>query len=498
MKYAATLARWMASRRTFYVVIALLVLGAGWIACTASYPMAFDESFHFGIIQIYAQQWSPILTSTPVAGYGSLTHDPSYLYHYLMSFPYRIVRMMTSEFAYQVVILRWINIGIFVAGLAMYRKLFLRFGVSAALTHVVLLMLVLIPVTPFLAAHINYDNLLFLMTPVHLWFVYSCASAMRTGKRVDARALLLVVSSGMATSLVKYAFLPIFVASTMYLVGTWIGYGRKTTTPRAVWQSYLREGRRAKLVLAVSLIISTGLFLQRYAVNIVQYGSVQPDCAKVEPLESCLRYGPWARNYNLELTAQTTSARPESQTLVEFLPEWIAALMHKLYFAINYDFKEYAPLPIPITMAYIVGSVGVCLALVFARSLWRYNAHIVLLVLVIVVYALTLLNHNYSEYLRFDKMVAVNGRYFMPLLPLIFVIIGLGYRQLIVRYAKKYAVAIKTSLVVVVTLLALQGGGAMTYLIHSEPVWYWQGGPLTSFNTELKKIVTMVVVGAKQ
>jgi methylthioribose-1-phosphate isomerase len=79
-----------------------------------------------------------------------------------------------------------------------------------------------------------------------------------------------------------------------------------------------------------------------------------------------------------------------------------------------------------------------------------------------------------------------------------FVILALSYRELLTRIWRRYLATAKVALAIAVTFLALQGGGAMTYLIHSEPVWYWQGGPLTSFNTQLQKVVTTLVIGAKK
>ena len=40
------------SSKFLWAVIALLVLQAVWIALSGRYPMAFDEDFHFGLVQI--------------------------------------------------------------------------------------------------------------------------------------------------------------------------------------------------------------------------------------------------------------------------------------------------------------------------------------------------------------------------------------------------------------------------------------------------------------
>jgi hypothetical protein len=478
-------------------VIAILVVGAGWFALTASYPMAFDESFHMGIIQIYSRQLSPILMSTPLPGYGGLANDPSYLFHYLMSFPYRLISSMTHEPNLQVISMRFLNIALFAAGLVGYRKLLLRFTISPALIHFSLLMLVLLPVTPFLAAHINYDNLIFLLTPINLWFVLNCVKSIEKGS-LNARDISIVIILGALTSLVKYAYLPIYVACLAYIVGVWLWSSHRKKVIDSALASFRALSRGMLIGLTVAFIVSSGLFLQRYAVNLIQFHRIQPDCAQVEPLSSCLRYGPWARDYGLAAIANSSTSRPEHMSLPEFIPSWVGTFIYKLYFAINYDFREYSPMPLPIATAHVVSGVGLVLSLVFCRSIWRQNRHLALFVLISLVYLLSLLSVNYPTYLRLDKAVAVNGRYLMPFLPFMFVILALSYRELLTRIWRRYLATAKVALAIAVTFLALQGGGAMTYLIHSEPVWYWQGGPLTSFNTQLQKVVTTLVIGAKK
>jgi hypothetical protein len=158
------------SRNFFVIIILLLIVQASWYALTAQYPMAFDEDFHFGIIQLFSHQWGPFFSVSPPnsGAFGALTRDPSYLYHYLMSFPYRLIVLVTSNQVHQIITLRFINITFFATGIVMFRRLFIELGITARIINYSLLMLVLVPVTPFLAAHINYDNLLFLLLPISI------------------------------------------------------------------------------------------------------------------------------------------------------------------------------------------------------------------------------------------------------------------------------------------------------------------------------------------
>jgi hypothetical protein len=99
--------------------------------------MAFDEDFHLGIIRLYAHHLLPFWSSQPVGGdaYGAVARDPSYLYHYLMSFPYWLISQFTHDTTIQVLILRFINIGLFASGLVLFRRLLTRTFASPALLH---------------------------------------------------------------------------------------------------------------------------------------------------------------------------------------------------------------------------------------------------------------------------------------------------------------------------------------------------------------------------
>ena len=76
---AAWLSKALAAERCFYLIVILFGVQAVWFAFTARYPMAFDENFHFGLIQLHAQQWLPFFTSQPLHAeqFGAVVRDPS-------------------------------------------------------------------------------------------------------------------------------------------------------------------------------------------------------------------------------------------------------------------------------------------------------------------------------------------------------------------------------------------------------------------------------------
>src|SRR5438270_10470354 len=102
------LTRLFADRKFFWFILAFLILQAAWIALSGRYPMAFDEDFHLGIIKLYAHHISPIWNGQPENAdvFGAVARDPSYLYQYFMSFPYRLLSVLTESQTAIIIILR--------------------------------------------------------------------------------------------------------------------------------------------------------------------------------------------------------------------------------------------------------------------------------------------------------------------------------------------------------------------------------------------------------
>lgn len=490
------------SRKFFLIIVGLLVLQATWIALSARYPMAFDENFHFGIIKIYAHQLSPFFASAPPdsAAYGDLVRNPSYLYQYLMSFPYRFIALFIHSEAIQVIILRFINIGLFAAGLFAFRKLLLRLRISPGITNLSLLMLVCIPVVPFLAGQINYDNLLFLLIPIITLLALTCGQSISKTGHLPAVSFITLLVMCMLSSLVKYAFLPIFLALMAYLIIIVIYRKNHKIVFARTWQSFRSLKTWTKIILIISLVVAGGLFAERYGVNLIKYHSLQPDCAKIETLDQCLQYGPWGRNYTIKANLQAAEAAGDSITPdpsgILFLPNWVAGMVHRLYFAINYDYINYYGLPIPIGLAAVIGFVGIILFAIFCRSMFRNNRQLFLIALVSIVYILSLLYVNYTDYLKFKTMLAINGRYLILVLPFVFAFLAIAYRAFIDRVTRKHAATYKVGLMTIVLLLTLQGGGVLTFIIRSDTGWYWKNQTVINANTSVKKAISPLIVGA--
>ncbi len=481
------------SRAFFRFIVVLLVLQAAWIALSGRYPMAFDEDFHLGIIRLYAHHLLPFWSGQPANAdhFGAVARDPSYLYQYLMSFPYRLINVFTHDQTIQVLWLRAINIGLFAGGLVIYRRLITKVGVSAAIINICLLLFVLIPVVPLLAAQINYDNLLLPLAGLALLLTVRFDTSLVTKNRIDIKALLQLLILCLLASLVKYAFLPIFVALAGFIfVRVW-QYRRRLPQPGlGLATGWKALSTATRISLLAGLIMATGLFAERYVINIVKYHNPLPACSKVLSVKQCSAYGPWIRNYNFEINKLDEAHNP-----LVFSGDWLYGMWFRLFFAVDGPATNYqtrGPLPVPSISAIVFVIVAVAAFGYSARRLFNaYSTSLLwLLFSVTAFYVAALWLDNYRAYVETGQPVAINGRYLLPiLLPLIVAGI-LALNEVLKRH--------QTAKVVVAGLAIIclaYGGGALTYILRSNDDWYWPNQTVRDANHIVQQIGRPITPG---
>jgi len=487
---------WLGSPACFRVILGLLVVQAAWIALSGRYPMAFDEDFHLGIIRLYAHHLSPFWGNQVPGGgqFGAVARDPSYLFQYLMSFPYRLISWFTSDQTIQVLVLRFIDIGLFTSGVVLYRRLLLKTGASRALTHACLLVFVLIPTVPLLAAQINYDNMLLPAIALAMLLALRFDSYFTKRRRFDPKTGLQLLIVCLLASLVKYAFLPVFAAIVIFvLVRAW---QHRRTLPEA-WRgtvaAWHRLGTGLRAGLVVGLVLVTGLFVQRYGVNLVRYHNPVPGCSDVLTVKQCSQYGPWIRNYNDELNKVDNDIIPGS--LPTFTADWVYGMWLRTFFAVDgpgTNFQTRGPLVIPGLSAIFFAAAGVVVVVAAAPRLWRkYNTPVFWLFLAVVVsYVGALYLDDYQDFLQTGQPVAINGRYLLPALLLVFVIVAIAVRELFGRWQ-----GLKLAVAALAVLCLAWGGGALTYILRSNNAWYWPNSTVQTANHAVRSAIGPLTPG---
>ncbi|MEJ0073675.1 MAG: hypothetical protein WDN27_06445 [Candidatus Saccharibacteria bacterium] len=481
--------RVLVSKWCWRVILGLFLLEALWFVFSAQYPMAFDENYHFGLIQLHARQWLPYFTSQPndAGAYGAVARDPSYLYHWLMSYPYRLTTLFTHSQTAEIIVLRLLNVAMFAGGIVLYRRLVRRLGASPALTNSLFAVFVLIPVVPFLAATINYDNLFFLAVPFSALLALRFMDGLEQ-RRVDAGLLLGLIATWCLASLIKYPFLPVFGVAVLFLL--WCLW-RARLLGRAGLKSFAASFRALswlrRIVLVLACVLAIGLFAERYAENAVSYHTPVPACNAVISQDECLEYGPYSRNYN------DAQVKPSSfhVNIFSYVWQWLWGMWFRLFFAINYNYDTQEPLLVIAWTAVVCAVLlGVGIIVRFKALFGRQPARQFILWITIG-YAAALFADNLSAYAQTGQPVAINGRYLVPFLPFVFVFGGIAWSQLLRRWqAAKVAVA-----VVVIAIFVLQGGGTMTFIVRSNDNWMWNNAAVRSVNRTVRRAASPLIIG---
>jgi len=491
------LVRFIGSQFFFILTLVAFVLQAGWIAVSSRYPMAFDEAYHLGLIKIQSQQLSPIITHQPPgpAVYGALTRDPSYLYHWLMSFPYLWVTNHMHTFMSQVVTLRLINVAMFTVGLVLFKMVLAKTKASAAIINVALLFFILTPVVTLLAAHINYDNLLVPCIAGSLVLTLQFRERLLDKHQLSSCTLLGLLILCCLASLVKYPFLPIFagiVAYIAYLLWTVSHKGRHSLH---LWKGWKRDWGGVpnwqRAVLIISLVVSVGLFSYTYGANLILYQNPIPQCGQVLGPARCQAYGPWARNYH---AAQHIVNGPN---ILYFMVNWIAGMFQRLFFVVNGStgpaVYQNDLAPILAGVAAIGGAIGLFLFFRHGRRNLERDRVLAVLMFIALSYVVALWGRNYHDYVHLGEMVAINGRYLVPIILPFYVAAAAGWQQWLAGRTR-----LTLGLLVVSVVLCLQGGGIVSYIAYSNQYWYWPDNAwVLTTNKHLQDVVKPLVWAPK-
>jgi hypothetical protein len=477
------------SKPLFWVLFGVFVFEALWIAFSGSYSMAFDEYVHFGMIKIFAHQWLPFFAHQPAGAdaFGAVARDPSYLYHYLMSFPYRLVAHFVPSFMAQIIFLRLCSIAFFAGGLLLYRRAFQRGGVSPLVQNLSLGFLLLLPVTPFMAAQVNYDTALFLLVGATIYVALGLVPQIGRD-RLPLNRLLLLAAIAMTASLVKYAYLPILLGLTICVV-VWLW--RRRAISRRSWRAGL-DGLRSwrGLVIVLFFILSLGLFVERYGVNVVRYHTPTPECNQVMALDKCMAYEPFARNYNYHAGHY---ALPAYKVAVYPFNNWMRGMLRSLFFVVankESGYRAGEPIGLAHAAGYAVLVGGLVLVLARLKWLWRQGAAIRLFLVLAATYSGLLFLQNFMDFLHTAVPVAIQGRYLMPILPLFLVLVGLAA----VSVLRRFKPAIGFTLLAALIFMMLQGGGLGPFLLRSHDGWLWNAPVVRTMNDTARNMLSPFVI----
>ena len=483
----------LSSTKMWYAVLAIFAFQALWMTLSMIYPGVFDEGVHFETIKLYATQWSPFFDiQVPANDYlGQIIGQTSFLFYWLFSFVYRFLEAIGLNEIAIILVLRFINIGLFGAGLVVGRKLLREVKVSRAATNLALFVFVMIPVVPQLAAQINYDNPLFLLTNISLLLTVRIIASVRDQKQVPLRQLLAWLTVGLTASIIKVAFLPIFAAAGLVLGGWLIWYFKRQSSPIMKLRQQLPIAGLRDYALLGAFVVVGSLFVLRYGGNVVNYGQLQPGCDVVLSEQRCRAFGPYGRDYGLR---QGLSANFEPDP-VQYIQDWYRGMHKRLLFTINGNtvvdtYQNFPPLPVVSATIHALSAIGLGVVLLTLRRRSKSPSD-VLFITVIVVYVGVLMVRNYTgSYTTTGQMVAINGRYLLlVLLPAMAVVLRATAELL------RGQTALKTFLATVIIFGMLQGGGVSGFVIRSTDSWWWNVPEVATLNRTAGDIAGPLIIG---
>lgn len=468
---------WFGSRWFWRLGVMLFAVQSIYIALVGRFSMAFDEYYHLGVIQAYAKTWLPWRVQQPPgpATLGAVPSDGSYLYHYLMSFPYRLLAHITSSEIAQVIVLRLIDVGIVIVGLYVFRRLLARLGMPRWATQFVLVFITLLPVTPFLAGQLTYDTLFFTMTGLTMLVSLQLVRDISRRHTLPLATTALTLALLMLSSQVKYAFLPIALATGLFLViatGYELRQGRlKFGAIKQAWQASV--WRRSSLLALGLLVLAALTFSLRYGSNMVRYHAPVPECGAVLSVDQCRAYDPYGRNqfykdegYNDAITRKNLLTYPFG---------WFNQMVRELYFAVGPMELNY-PTGNPLPVSYVVGyglaiASGLVVAVGTLRIL-RAGPEARLVYIVLWSYVIMLFAQNLHDYRDTGVPVAIHGRYILQLLPLVGYLAYESLKPWLRRATNSQRRAVGLVLVVLL-VLTFYGGGIAPFVLRSSDEWYW-------------------------
>jgi hypothetical protein len=490
--------RFLGSNTFLYIVLGIFLIQAIWIAISVAYPMLFDEHYHIGVISIYSEQLSPFIREQDVSitsFYGEISRNPSYLYHYLLSFPYRLITSFTDSFYLQIVIMRLINVLFVTVGLIYFRKLSIKIGLSKAIANISLLIISLVPVFILLAAHINYDNLIFMLVPIFLLKGIKLIGNKNSLELYDLNTFVLV---GVVGSVVKSAFLPIFIAGVVYVFIKIALYHRHKII-KTVHKSYKKLSLFKKVLVIFMALLSVGLLGERYIGNVVYYGALSPKCSQVQDPVDCSKQYLQIREENFKRIQEQTPKKTDN--FFEYSAEsWIPRNINSsltvssnigapesLERELDWQTKRAAPIKILKNLVWTL----FCLSIIFLVYSFRdikNKPYFWFIATILLTYLFALWYYtNFLNYKELGVAIAIQSRYLLIILPIL-----IGYILMSVNEAISSR-SIKLLLFSFVCLFFTQGGGALTIIINADSNWYWQRSYIIEPNEVLKEALKPLI-----
>lgn len=430
--------------------------------------------YHFAKRPILDGPWVQDMTADELM-MGDLVRFPSYFYYYLVSFPVRVALALNFSDLAIVTMVRLIGLLFGVLALLVFSRITRRITPNKFIQNTALSMLALTGSFAFLAPAENYDVLAFLF-----WLLFLLASIKLVRDR-DLGQVYWMAVWFFLISITKYTYIP-FVVLTGLASLVYLGY-EKVLTKKFIGQSfeklrgYVSTHRIKSSLLAVLMIFSVTLFAERIAGNLIEYQSFSPKCDRVHEAQDCRRFGVYKRNVDRLASVESGEASTKDYNFFEYTLMWISRYYSTTYYYLGHqNVSDVRPaLLMAGRVAALVLSIMALVVIVKGRALFSSRIEWYMLAVVGILVVGQYL-YNVMLFITYSgETYGHQGRYLLPAIGLIYLLLLLVVYRFYQLIAPKYRVWVFWLLVVFSVVLIWTNSALVNLIYHAQdPAWYSQ------------------------
>ncbi|MBD3280592.1 phospholipid carrier-dependent glycosyltransferase [Candidatus Dojkabacteria bacterium] len=386
------------------IVFGLFILTAYFMVFTVREGTSPDENYHLNLSAYFYKNPGYFFNDTEsIYAYSGLSRAPR-LYHYLMG-------LLTNFNIYHIPLILYLRV--FNPLLAL-GSLYFLYKIAKEITKdkwaslFTVFLLANTLMFTFVSGFANYDNLVNLAAYGSVYYLIRYRNTRST------KILLLFFIFNLVGTLTKSTFVPIsFILYAIFGISFILPLkGIKERVSKTITGLNLKHIANIVYLLLFSFLLA--LNLELYLGNIIQYHSINPSCDKVLSHEICYSHsGTYKRNYDFENNA---SSLPEAKPLPNAAIDWSRAYTKSILGILGHRpsfFNKFAL--IPFAGVGILGLIG------FAIKR-KVPKNVLILAVISVSFTCVVFLYNYSEYRTFHRWVAIQGRYLLPIVGLLYAI----------------------------------------------------------------------------
>lgn len=459
------------SRYFLIAFMALFVLQATFYAAGIRYGVPPDEKYHFESIAYYSQESfakGPFIDNQSpetISEVRTLERNTSYLFHYLLSLPLRVLQSFSVSHELQVLFLRLLNVLFALGTLYVLKRCLDEISDDKILKNLSIAAVSLTGMFIWLAGSINYDNLANLLFIAFIW------QAIRSIKNPSIVAGLIAISLGMATVLTKYTFLPeILFGITAIVFFLFRKYG---TDIKGYYDNLKKSAKLNKagtITVIVLFVFITLLFAERVGVNVLRFHQVQPSCTKIHAFEECMQNPIFKRNYDSKQAHNSNNGGSiDSIDPFSHTGSWLYKMYNGLYFYFGHKRIDSNKLSELIAAAFVTLFVT---TLFFSRKKIRRKHAFWFLAAITFLYVAALYLFNLKTLLSYGDRFAYQGRYLLPVIGFIYFFAGF----IIINTARNMSSRLKKifliSWLVCILLMVIVHFPSLVFFNGDNDTWY--------------------------